>query len=60
MGDELKQIKEELDRELQNVSRQAAHSMMDLDAALSVLSAEMNRRLVLLEARVSKLEARAG
>ena len=56
MSQELDDLKERFDRQLAGLSRQSAHSMMDLDAAIAVLENSMRGKICALEKRVSELE----
>ena len=49
-------LKADVDRQLAQLSRQFAHSLMDLDAAIDCVALEADRRLKRLEVRVDKLE----
>ena len=60
MSGEREELKKDVDRQLAGLSRQFAHSLMDLDATVDIVAKEADRRLKRLEARVDKLEKPDG
>ena len=60
MGDPNEDLKKDVDRQLSGLSRQFAHSLMDLDAAIDIVAKEADKRLKRLEVRVDKLEKPDG
>ena len=54
MSDGPAELKKDLERQIANVARQAAHNAIDADAALAALE----RRVDAPEARVAALEAK--
>ena len=60
MDEKLEEIRKRLELQLAGVSRQSAHSMMDLDAEIAVLAKELRGRLGALEKRVTELENAVG
>ena len=60
MSPDLEDLKKDHDRQLAELSRQYAHSLMDMDAAFDVLAKETDARFKSLEVRVAKLESPDG
>ena len=56
MCEDLKDLKKKVDDEIVRLSRQAAHSMGDLDAAIDCVAREADKRIKALEKRVDELE----
>ena len=56
MCQDLKELKKKVDDEIVRLSRQAAHSMGDLDAAIDCVAKEADKRIKALEKRIENLE----
>lgn len=56
MCQDLKDLKKKVDDEIVRLSRQVAHSMGDLDAAIDCVAKEADKRIKVLEKRVEALE----
>jgi hypothetical protein len=56
MCQDLKDLKKKLEDEIVRLSRQAAHSMGDLDAAIDCVAKEADRRFRAIEKRLEQLE----
>jgi hypothetical protein len=56
MCQDLKDLKKKLEDEIVRLSRQAAHSMGDLDATIDCVAKEADRRFRAIEKRLEQLE----
>lgn len=56
---ELEDLKAELQAEIVRLSRDVAHAVGDMDAALDLVSRDAAKRLAAQDARIAKLEGRS-
>ena len=56
---ELEDLKAELQAEIVRLSRDVAHAVGDMDAALDLVSRDAAKRLAEQDARIAKLEGRS-
>ena len=60
MDEKLEEVRKRLELQIAGVSRQSAHSMMDLDAELAVMAKDVRGRIAALDKRVTELENVVG